>query len=34
MSNLRTIKLSPEAAPAEGHDQLVPLVNYKAGEGK
>jgi hypothetical protein len=34
MSALRKIKLSPEAAPAEGHDQLVPLVGYQAGEGK
>jgi hypothetical protein len=33
-SKLRTIKLYPEAAPAAGHDQLVPLVDYDLNASK
>jgi hypothetical protein len=33
-SSLRTIKLSPEAAPAAGHDQLAPLMDYAASTSK
>ena len=33
-SKLRTIKLSPEAPPAEGHDRLVPLSSYEDGASK
>jgi hypothetical protein len=29
MSTLRTIKLSPEAAPAEGHDKLILLRSHE-----
>jgi hypothetical protein len=31
---LRTIKLSPETAPAAGHDRLAPLLDYDANASK
>jgi hypothetical protein len=34
LSTLRTIKLSPEAPPAENHDQLVLLRSYEDGAGR